>query len=136
MFCLGETVAVRLFSRLREGASVPVARRALDQILKDEVRHREFGWLLLDWLLQTPLAESFRQSASAALPSMLARVRKSYGGIALDQHGAEGLARMAESMSVAARAWGVMPLSEYVAAVDETFERDYLPRFRSLGIAM
>src|SRR5690349_2949928 len=47
MFCLGETVAVRLFTRLREGCSVPVARRALDRILRDEVGHRDFGWTLL-----------------------------------------------------------------------------------------
>lgn len=53
VFCLGETVAVRLFKRLREGATVPVARAALDRVLTDEVRHRDFGWLLLEWLTQT-----------------------------------------------------------------------------------
>jgi len=31
VFCLGETVAVPLFRRLREACSVPVARRALDR---------------------------------------------------------------------------------------------------------
>ncbi|HXK19241.1 MAG TPA: ferritin-like domain-containing protein, partial [Polyangiaceae bacterium] len=52
VFCLGETVAVRLFKRLREGATVDVARKALDRVLADEVRHRDFGWLLLEWLSQ------------------------------------------------------------------------------------
>jgi hypothetical protein len=47
MFCLGETVAVRLFTRLRAGCTVKVARRALDRILCDEVGHRDFGWALL-----------------------------------------------------------------------------------------
>src|SRR5262245_47269506 len=32
VFCLGETVAVPLFRRLREGCSIPSARRALDRI--------------------------------------------------------------------------------------------------------
>lgn len=40
-FCLGETVAVPLFKELREPCTVPVARRALDRILRDEVRHRD-----------------------------------------------------------------------------------------------
>src|SRR5690242_3010652 len=46
VFCLGETVAVPLFKEIRERAAVPVARKALDRILRDEVRHRDFGWSL------------------------------------------------------------------------------------------
>ena len=95
MFCLGETIAVRLFTRLREGCTVPVARRALDRILRDEVGHRDFGWTLL---------------------------------------GAEALERSARSLSPATRAWGVMPVSEYLEAVDETFRRDYAPRVRALEL--
>ena len=52
VYCLGETVAVPLFKELREPCSVPVARRALDRILRDEVRHRDFGWALLGWLVE------------------------------------------------------------------------------------
>ncbi len=33
VFCLGETVAVRLFKRLRDGATIDPARRALDRVL-------------------------------------------------------------------------------------------------------
>src|SRR5690242_6190589 len=43
VFCLGETVAVPLFRELRAECTVPGARRALDRILRDEVRHRDFG---------------------------------------------------------------------------------------------
>lgn len=136
MFCLGETVAVRLFSRLREQTTVPVARAALDRILRDEVRHREFGWALLAWLLTTPLQHDFRARLAQDLPPMLERVRSNYGGIALDRYGAEALREMADSMSPAARAWGVMPLCDYVAAVEETLTRDYGPRFAALGIAL
>src|SRR4051794_32589669 len=47
VFCLGETVAVPLFSHLRAGTTEPIARAALDRILVDEVRHRDFGWDML-----------------------------------------------------------------------------------------
>ena len=35
IFCLGETLAVPLFKELREQCTVPVARRALDCILRE-----------------------------------------------------------------------------------------------------
>jgi hypothetical protein len=135
MFCLGETIAVRLFTRLRERCSVPVARRALDRILKDEVGHRDFGWTLLEWLLETPMAGTFRQRVAEELPGMLTRVRRNYGGVALDRYGAEALERMGQQLPDSTRAWGVMPVSEYLQAVDETFRRDYAPRFKALDIA-
>jgi hypothetical protein len=87
MFCLGETVAVRLFTRLRAGCTVKVARRALDRILCDEVGHRDFGWALLEWLLSTPMAERFRAQLASELPGMLGRVRRNYGGSALQRMG-------------------------------------------------
>jgi hypothetical protein len=135
MFCLGETVAVRLFTRLREGTSVKVARRALDRILRDEVGHRDFGWTLLEWLLETPMAEQFRARIAEDLPAMLTRVRRNYGGIALDRLGAEELERLGQELPASTRAWGVMPVSEYLEAVEETFRRDYAPRFAALDIA-
>lgn len=32
------------------------------------------------------------------------------------------------------RAWGLIPLEEYARAVEETFERDYTPRFAAHGV--
>jgi hypothetical protein len=128
VFCLGETVAVRLFKRLRQHCSVPEARHALDRILKDEVRHREFGWTLLEWLLSTPSSRELRGVLAAELPAMLHRVRKNYGAT-------DGAAsRPQPELSNAERAWGLMPLDEYANAVEETIVRDYAPRFRTLGI--
>lgn len=132
VFCLGETVAVRLFKRLRAGCKVPSARRALDRILRDEVRHRDFGWTTLEWLLQTPLETSLREALGRELPAQLARLQRNYGGIA----GTAETARDALEFPESERAWGLMPVSEYVAAVGETIERDYAPRFERLGIAM
>src|SRR6185436_19139860 len=77
VFCLGETVAVPLFRHLRERCTEPVARAALDRILRDEVRHRDFGWDLLDWLLT--LADDIPERVTAALPAMLAELEASYG---------------------------------------------------------
>jgi hypothetical protein len=132
VFCLGETVAVRLFRRLREGCTVPVARRALDRVLRDEVRHRDFGWTLLEWMLSTPLEGDCRRWIAEELPPMLALVRGNYGE---DEHAATH--RIEEApLGDGDRAWGLMPRADYAAAVAETFERDYAPRFAALGIGL
>jgi hypothetical protein len=134
VFCLGETIAVRLFKRLREACTVTSARRALDRVLRDEVRHREFGWTLLEWMLSTPHAPALRRLLRAELPSMLDRIRRSYDVIATRSPRAPGAPDEASDFSETDRAWGLMPLSEYAAAVEETFARDYVPRFASLNV--
>lgn len=121
IFCLGETIAVPLFKVLREDCSVPVARRALDRVLRDEVRHRDFGWTLLEWLLETPAAPAVRRLVEAELPGMLHRLRRSYGQ--------GGRATIPE----ADRAWGLMPSARYAAILERAVGRDYVPRFRKLG---
>src|SRR6185436_3095296 len=74
VFCLGETVAVPLFRHLRERCTEAVARAALDRILRDEVRHRDFGWDLLDWLLASPIGEQVPQLVAVQLPQMFAEL--------------------------------------------------------------
>ncbi|MEZ4464733.1 MAG: ferritin-like domain-containing protein [bacterium] len=123
VFCLGETVAVPLFSALRAGCTVPVAREALDRVLVDEVRHRDFGWTALTWLLDHGLAE-LRPSVSAALPAMFARQRRNYG-VGAPAGGA---------LSPAEIAWGLMDLPRYAATLEATLDRQYIPRFERLGI--
>jgi len=125
VFCLGETVAVPLFKELREACSVPVARRALDRILRDEVRHRDFGWSLLAWLLEHPLAPSIRAVVEAELAGWFRGVRAAY---APPPRGSEA------SPSAEDRAWGLMPVASYRAAVDKAWRRDWQPRFAGLGI--
>jgi len=122
VFCLGETVAVRLFKRLRAGATVPVARCALDRVLADEVRHRDFGWLLLEWLAQQPQWAELKQLIEQRLPRWLAELDHNYGG-ALDA-----------PFDEAWRSWGLMPQAEYRQALLETLQRDYQPRFAEYGI--
>ena len=131
IFCLGETVAVPLFKELRAGCTVAVARRALDRILRDEVRHRDFGWTLLAWLLATPHAPVLRQQLLGELAGLFGSVRASYGAFPAES---ELDAERDGEMDPADRAWGLMPPALYHSALERTFERDYLPRFTRLQI--
>jgi hypothetical protein len=123
VFALGETVAVPLFKHLRGACTAPTARAALDRILRDEVRHRDFGWTLLDWLATTPLATELPRLVLADLPAMFAQLERNYGAggapVPIDEHD---------------RAWGLAPAAEYADILHRTFDRDYLPRFRARGI--
>jgi hypothetical protein len=130
VFCLGETVAVPLFSHLREGCTEPVAKAALDRILRDEVRHRDFGWDMLDWLLTTPLADAIPGVLAVSLPSMMGELRRSYG---------LGNAVVASDDGVITdgdRAWGLAPPRDYADILARTIERDYRPRFAAREISL
>jgi len=130
VFCLGETVAVPLFSHLRAGTTEPVARAALDRILVDEVRHRDFGWDLLDWLLSTPLADQVPALVGADLPQMFSELAATYGSdnavVASDKG----------DLPAADRAWGLAPPRDYAEILKRTIEKDYRPRFAARDIAL
>lgn len=130
VFCLGETVAVPLFSHLREGCTEEVARDALDRILRDEVRHRDFGWDLLDWLLSTPLADQVPDLVMRALPAMFAELDYTYGRDNVVVANDEG------SMTVEDRAWGLAPPRDYAEILGRTIEKDYRPRFAARSITL
>lgn len=119
-FCLGETVAVPLFTELRRECSVPVARRALDRILKDEVRHRQFGWELLDYLLETH--PELREVGRRFVPPLLGHLTKRYGS-------STSAAVLPEE-----RAWGLMAPGSYREILEATCEKEYKPRFRERGL--
>jgi hypothetical protein len=125
VFCLGETVAVRLFRELRSKCSVPAARRALDRILRDEVRHRDFGWAMLEWLRETPMGDELIALTKQELPAMFKRLRASYA-----PPGAEKELAIPDEE----RAWGLMPTAAYGQILQQVFDRDYTPRFARLGI--
>ncbi|HLL24477.1 MAG TPA: ferritin-like domain-containing protein [Kofleriaceae bacterium] len=127
-FCLGETVAVPLFRHLREPCTHPVAKSALDRILRDEVRHRDFGWDLLDWLLC--IDDSVGSRVASHLPAMFADLERSYGT------GNDAVTADDGVMTAEDRAWGLAPPREYAEILARTFHRDFLPRFaaRDIGI--
>ena len=126
VFCLGETVAVPLFAHLRAPCREPAARAALDRIIRDEVRHRDFGWDLLDWLLGSRPDAAAR--VTAWLPGMLDELRASYGTanpIVASDDGA---------ITPDERAWGIAPPREYAAVLAQCVARDYVPRFAARAI--
>jgi len=126
VFCLGETVAVRLFGEMRRRCDVPVARQALDRILRDEVGHRDFGWTLMRWLLESPAHGSrLRALVAAELPASFHRIRALYAPAQVEDEGT--------SPREDAR-WGLLAAPRYGEVLESTFERDYLPRFSRLGI--
>lgn len=123
IFCLGETVAVPLFKSLREACEEPVARLALDRILVDEVRHRDFGWALLGWMLEIGPAQ--RALVERRLPAAFAQIRRSY---------APAFSGEVAPLPAEARRWGLMDPTHYAACLERTFVRDWQPRFEKLGI--
>jgi len=125
VFCLGETIAVRLFSRMRAGCDVDSARTALDRILRDEVRHRDFGWTLLEWLLTLPASAELRARLERELPAMLGRVRKHYVRDLPDH-----------SFDPERRRWGLIPLDEYAEVYAQTLAKDYRPLLADLEFAI
>ncbi len=125
VFCLGETVAVPLFSALRKGCTVPPARAALDRVLRDEVRHRDFGWTLVGWLLETG-APALRAHAAAWLPSMLAALRAQYAAPDADP----------TPVTAGEVAWGLLDAAAYREILERTFAREYRPRFAALGLSI
>jgi hypothetical protein len=123
VFCLGETVAVPLFKELRAVCTVPPARRALDRILRDEVRHRDFGWALLGWMLETTLGPALRRVVVHELPAYFDRIRRAYA----PEIGSS-------KIDPADAVWGLMPQAKYGEVLRRTLQRDWVPRFAKLGI--
>ncbi len=128
VFCLGETVAVPLFSHLREPCTEPTAKAALDRILRDEVRHRDFGWDLLDWL--TTVVPDAAAHVTRELPAMLGELEQTYGT------GNTVVAADDGTMSDAERAWGLAPPRDYAEILARTIERDFQPRFAAREITL
>jgi hypothetical protein len=128
VFCLGETVAVPLFAHLREGCTETIARAALDRILRDEVRHRDFGWDLLDWLIT--LADDVPAQVAAALPEMLEELDASYGRTNAAVAADDG------AMTDGERAWGLAPPREYAEILVRALARDIAPRLAARDIPL
>jgi hypothetical protein len=125
VFCLGETLAVRLFKALRDGCTVPAARRVLDRVLHDEVRHRDFGWALLEWLLDSPQGPALHTLIVRELPRSVARLRAAYAPPGADQEA---------PLDADEVRWGLMPAARYRQVLASAFERDHVPRFARLGV--
>ena len=127
VFCLGETVAVPLFKHLREPCTIAPARAALDRILRDEVRHRDFGWDVLDYLIT--LDDGVPARVSAELPAMVEDLERGYGRANPTVAGDDG------AITAGERAWGLAPPREYAEILARTIEKDFIPRFAARGVS-
>lgn len=127
-FCLDETTAVRMFQAMRRGAKVPAARDLIEEFLADEVRHREFGWVTLEWLVRGPHADEVRPHVEADFAELVAGRRAYFG----DAAAIAAAARLLPEE----RAWGLLDRGEYVDVFATTVERDIGPRLEKLGLTL
>lgn len=123
-FCIGETVAVPMFRMLRAKATEPLCRDVLDVVLRDEARHRQFGWDGLDWLLDAHQPR-VGPAIAAALPAMMAEVHQAYGGSS-DSSSSPLLPEV--------EAWGLADTSAYAATVTRALAADVTPRLKARGL--
>lgn len=121
-FCLGETLAVPLFAAMRADARHPVARAALDRVLRDEAAHRAFGWDALDALLELD-AGGVRSRSAAVLPGMLDEVRRAY--VEVPAH---------PPLTGEEREAGLISGDTYAAVATATLREELAPRFARRGI--
>lgn len=121
--CIGETLAVPLFRSLRAGTTHPVARAALDRILRDEPRHQRWAWRHLDALLAID-AVGGRALLNGALEAILARFAGAYGEVPLGLHA-----------SPAALALGLMPGEAWQRSFWSCWHRSLRPRLDRRGLA-
>ena len=126
--CLGETLALRIVHELRNNATVPLARAALDRVVRDEPRHAALGWETLDWLLGTPTEAVVREAIENELPAWLATFRDSFAGPQVEPH----LLRLAPDDLD----WGSASAETQQAIFEETIERDWRARLARRGFRM
>ena len=123
-FCIGETVAVPMFRMLRARATEPMCRQVLDIVLRDEARHRQFGWDGLDWLLDA-YGPEIAPAVEARLPGMLAEVQQAY---------ARDGEPTGSTLPRAVEDWGLAPTSAYAATVTKALAADVGPRLEARGL--
>lgn len=123
-FCFGETLAVPLFGAMRAGTTHPVARDALDRILRDEAVHRAFGWDALDALLAID-GTGVRAQVAAHLPVVVRSFRTAYGDLA-----------DAVPLTAAERSVGLLDAREYRDIFASTLDGDIRPRLKRRGMSL
>ena len=127
-FCIDETTAVRMFKAMRRGARVPAVRAVIDEFLADEMQHREFGWVTLEWLLRGEHGPRLRPHVLPELAAWISARRAHYGD--------PGDIARAPALRPEERAWGLLERAAYVDVFAETLARDVGPRLARLGLEL
>ena len=87
-FAVHESIALTMFRVMQNGRLEPVVRRAVDQIVRDEARHRFLGWQLVGALLQrTGEREWLTGIAGEAIQGVLSAYRQGGPPIAPEDAG-------------------------------------------------
>ncbi len=122
-FCLGETLAVPLFQAMWKTVRDDVARAVVQRVLKDEARHRQLGWDVLDELLaRDPGVAAF---CAARLPEHLDAAETAYA-----------FAPVGPEPSPSEAAAGLIGPAEYHRIFWATVRGDLADRFARRGIAL
>ncbi|MCP4873716.1 MAG: ferritin-like domain-containing protein [Proteobacteria bacterium] len=122
-FCLGETLAVPLFQAMWQSVSDEPARVVVQRVLKDEARHRQLGWDLLDELIaREPAVAAFCESR---LEHHLGETERAYA------FAPDGPAPSPEHAAA-----GLIGPAEYHRVFWETVRGDLAERFAQRGIAL
>ena len=130
LVCAAEEILIDAFKATVHKATNPAVRRLMELILRDEVRHRDFGWDTLDWLFTTNADGGAVGWVTAELPAFLGELEKSYG------IGNPTIAADSGEMTELERSWGLAPPREYAEILTRTIEKDYRPRFSARGVTM
>lgn len=120
-FCIGETLAVPLFSAMQAGATEPAAVAALARIRRDERVHRAFAWRALDALLDVD-PEGVRRLIGGLLPAASARFAQAYGGVPLTL-----------TPGPVGRAAGLLDGAGWRRVFTQAWEGEVEPRFAARG---
>src|SRR5580765_476044 len=79
-FCVGEAVSIPLLRATWHAARHPLPRAVLGRIVKDEAAHGVFGFMFLDWALES-LTEADRRHIAAAADRGIMAVRALWRGL-------------------------------------------------------
>jgi hypothetical protein len=110
-FCVGEALSIPLLRATWHAARHPLPRAVLGRIVKDEAAHGVFGFLFLDWALESMTDSDRRHVAAAADRGILAvrsqwRLLEKRRGVEYDEGMGDALGWMHSDayLAVAARA--------------------------------
>jgi hypothetical protein len=115
--CLNEGIAVAYIQECKQQARATFVRKALHQILKDEVQHARIGWGVLSWS-----SSSQRAMIAEALPELVRTVRRLWE------------ASLPGDQANPVKGHGCLSLPEIVTLSRNTLCDLLLPGFAHLGI--
>ncbi len=120
---IGETLAAAILATSIDGATDEVAKKVLESLIADEIRHARLGWYYLAWRApQWKPAERRAVAASAVRDVSRMEVRFASGRDA------------PRGSRKAARALGVLDTARQRAAIHEVMEDQIVPGLDALGL--